>query len=180
MVSGRNILFGALVAGILGFIFLKKGTASNLITQSEIITPTTEGMFFVKPDPVPIPENPQINILKEAIAGVQNFIKTTFKAPILTKGLTTGGKTFPCRGPNCLGIFQAKGTITSFDPFTGQRVAIGQTSRGSAKALSFLGTAASLTSSLTRITAGGDLMAQAQGIIKDLQGQLSILETKTV
>jgi len=178
MVSSRSRNFVLIGIGVLIVAFLSNRVLNkpNLITQDEIITPT-----LLAPDPVKeIQVNPQINILREAIKGVQNFIKTTFKAPILTKGLTTGGKTFPCRGPNCLGIFQAKGTITSFDPFTGQRVAVGQTFRGTSKALSFLGSAASLTANQLRVTQGGDLATQARNIIKDLQGQLNILQTNSV
>jgi len=177
MVSSRSRNFVLIGIGVLIVAFLSNRVLNkpNLITQDEIITPT-----ILPPEPEPIKINPQINILEEAIKGVQNFIKTTFKAPILTKGLTTGGKTFPCRGPNCLGIFQAKGTITSFDPFTGQRVAVGQTFRGTSKALSFLGSAASLTANQLRVTQGGDLATQARNIIKDLQGQLNILQTNSV
>jgi len=118
-------------------------------------------------------ENPQIQILKDAIAGVQNFISTTFKAPIIPKGLGGG----PCRGPNCLGSFQSRGLRTSFDPFTGQRVLVGFSDRAS----TFLKKInPQVPFNVAKITAGGDLLKQAQGIVKDLQGQLNILQTKSV
>jgi len=161
MVSSTNILLGALVAAVLGFIFLKKN-GTNFIPNA--------------PEPI-VTENPQIKILNDAIKGVQGFINTAFKTPILTKGLTTGGKTFPCRGPNCLGIFQARGTVSGFDPFTGQRVALG----GSTQFQNITGLNLSQFGlNQQRITQGGVLLSEAQGIIKDLQGQLSILETKSV
>jgi len=123
---------------------------------------------------IPVQENPQIQILKDAIKGVQGFFSTTFKAPMLTKGLVTGGKQLPCRGPNCLGIFQAKGTRSVFDPFTGQRLAIG----GSSKFQQITGS--NFSSNLQRITQGNLLKTQTLDILADLKGQLKILETNSV
>jgi len=148
MVSSGNlaILGLALVAGF----FILRGS-NNTVTDG------SNG-------PIPIQENPQIQILKDAISGVQGFIKTTFKAPILPK----------CKGPNCLGIFQAKGTRSAFDPFTGQRLAVG----GSSKFQQITGSNFALNQS--RITQGQALFTQTQNILGDLQGQLNILQTKSV
>jgi len=171
MVTSRGFNFAIVGIGVLIIAFLSNRVLSknNLITQDEIITPT-----ILPLEPAPIKINPQINILEQAIKGVQNFISTTFKAPILTKGLTTGGKTFPCRGPNCLGIFQAKGTISSFNPFTGARVALG----GSDIFQRITGS--NFLSNQQIVTQGGALKLQATNIIKDLQRELNILQTKSV
>jgi len=118
--------------------------------------------------------DPEIPLLKNLISQVQGFIKTSFKAPIIPKGLTTGGKTFPCRGPNCLGIFQARGTVSSFDPFTGQRLAIG----GSTQFQNITGSNFALNQQ--RITQGNLLKSEVMSFLSDLQGQLKILQTKSV
>jgi len=170
MVTSRNIILAGLGAVILAAIASRGLFSGNgAITKEEIITPE-----ILPPEPVPIVINPQIQILKDAIAGVQGFIRQTFKPTKVLKDPVTGGK---CRGPNCLGIFAARGTRTAIDPFTGTRVAIGATRTFS----SVTGTSqAQLAANLRRITQGGNLFTQASNIIKDLQGQLSILETKSV
>jgi len=127
----------------------------------------------LSPAPVsdtPIQENPQIQILKDAISGVSGFIKTTFP-PIFKPVITHPSQT---RGPNSIGIFGARGTLTTINPFTGQRIAIG----GSSKFQQITGSNFALNQAL--VTQGGLLKLQATNIIKDLQGQLKILEANTV
>jgi len=121
-----------------------------------------------------VTENPQIQVLKDTISGVQAFFKNTFKAPILTPGLTTGGKTFPCRGPNCLGIFQAKGTSSSFDPFTGVRLA----TAGSTQFQNITGS--NFGANQTLISQGNKLKSDVSDIILNLQNELNILQTNSV
>jgi len=171
MVSlGSTALLG-IGAIILVFLVTRKSNGINIMPENTFVK------LIDTPQITEIMENPQIQILKDAISGVQGFIKNTFKAPILTKGLVTGGKQLKCRGPNCLGSFQAKGTRTSFDPFTGSRVVVGFTDRAS----TFLKKITSgVDVNVARISAGGDLLSQAQGIVTDLKGQLNILQTKSV
>jgi len=161
MVSSDNILLAGL--GAVALFFVLRGSSGG----SSLTTPPAPAQEVV---------NPQIQILKDAIKGVQGFISTTFKAPIIPKGLCCDrfGKQLPCRGPNCLGIFQAKGTISSFDPFTGQRVALG----GSTQFQNITGSNFALNQA--RITQGGQLFTEASNILKNLKGELSILEAKSV
>jgi len=165
MVTSRNVIIAGL-ALVVGFIVLRG--FNNTASIGASITPTVEN--------IPT-ENPQIKILNDAIKGVQGFITRTFKTPILTKGLTTGGKTLPCRGPNCLGSFQARGTVSGFDPFTGRRVALA----GSQVFQNITGTSAGqFALNQQRITQGAALSSQANQILLDLQNQLKILQTNTV
>jgi len=122
------------------------------------------------PSKIPIQENQEIKGLKSIISEVEGFIKTNFKAPILPKGLS-GGK---CRGPNCLGIFQAKGTRSAFDPISGQRLAIA----GSPKFQEITGSNFALNQA--RIQQGVALKSDFTNFLTGLQTQLNILQTKSV
>jgi len=112
MVSNKTkLLIGAGLALVVIALSLKpKGSGSNVLPPSDMVTP-------------PI-ESGELQGLQKILGQAQALLKNTFKAPILRQGLTTGGKTAPCRGPNCLGIFAAKGTRSAFNPFTGQRIAL--------------------------------------------------------
>jgi len=161
MVSSGNIILVGLGILILGIVAFRGFGSGRDDTLSE--------------DPIKIQtENPQIKSLKNIISEVEGFIKTNFKAPIRTPGLTTGGKTFPCRGPNCLGIFQAKGTRTQFDPISGQRLAVA----GSPTFQNITETNFALNQS--RIQQGIALKSDFTSFLKDLQGQLNIIQTNSV
>jgi len=112
--------------------------------------------------------------LLNQIAEANQFLKQTFKAPILPKGLVTGGKQLKCRGPNCLGIFQAAGTVTSFDPFTGQRIAIA----GSPQFQQITGT--NFAFNQARISQGSFIQFSVQSFINDLRARISIIDTNSV
>jgi len=137
------------------------------------VTLKSSGIKTTVSQPIPI-ENKELTGLNQILSQAQNLFKNTFKAPILTKGLVTGGKQLPCRGPNCLGIFQAKGTRTAFDPFTGQRLAIG----GSTQFTNITGTgAAQFASNQARITTGGRIAADLTTFITGIKQQIGILES---
>jgi len=168
MVSfGSGALLG--LGAVALFLFLNRGSSLG-----------PNGPDAVAPDavseilPPEIMENPQIQILKDGISQINSFIKDTFKAPILTKGLTTGGKTFPCRGPNCLGIFQAKGTRSGFDPFTGQRIALA----GSTQFQNI--TKASFDINNQLIASGQVVRSQIDDLLRGLKSELNILQTNSV
>jgi len=170
MVSlGSTALLG--LGAIALFFFLNRGNLNS-------VTPESNGIKTTVSESIPIiteiMENPQIQILKDGISQINSFIKNTFKPPILTKGLTTGGKTFPCRGPNCLGIFQAKGTRSGFDPFTGQRIALA----GSTQFQNI--TKASFDINNQLIASGGVIRSQIDDLLSGLKNELNILQTNSV
>jgi len=164
MVSSDNQLIG-LVAIVLGFFVATRKGGSTVESIFRPVVQTGTGIQ---------PVDPEISGLQKLLAQAQDIFKNTFKAPMLTKGLTTGGKTFPCRGPNCLGIFQAKGTVSTFDPFTGQRIALA----GSSKFQQITGF--NFASNQARVTQGNLFKFELGNIIKDLQGQINILQSKSV
>lgn len=156
MVTSLNFILAGLGAVIVTFLLFRKDG-------------NNESLNLPEPESI-ITENPQIQILKDAIAGVQNFIKSTFP-PIFKPVITHPSQ---ARGPNSIGIFGARGTLTTIDPFTGQRIALA----GSSKFQQITGTNFALNQA--RVTQGVALKLEATNIIQDLQGQLSILETKSV
>jgi len=166
MVTSNNVLIGLGVI-VIAFFFLKKNGAS----VESIFRPVAQTSTGVQP------VDPEITGLKQILAQAQSIFKNAFKAPILTKGLTTGGKTFPCRGPNCLGSFQAKGVRTSFDPFTGQRLIVGFTPRA-ATFLKKINPQAPFN--VARITQGNIIKSDLMKIITNLTTQINILESKSV
>jgi len=126
MVSQRNLIFlaaAALAVGLGGFAFSKTKQGGTLIQNvfgakdieaAEIINPNAE----------------EITGLKSLLSQAQSFFRSSFPKPRTPPGsLTTGsGKTF-CRGPNCLGSLQARGTVIGLDPFTGGLAQVGFTPR---------------------------------------------------
>jgi len=124
------------------------------------------------PSEIPIQENPQIQILKDTISGVQRFIGDTFKAPkiIPKEQLTRSARFQPL----------PKGSRFAINPFTGLRISLPVGPRGSAKTEAFFGGAGLLQSNQALVTQGTALFTQASNIVKDLQSQLKILETKSV
>jgi len=162
--SGSIAIIGLALLG--AFIFLR---SSN---NSTIVPSTNE---------IPIQQNPQIQILKDAIAGVQGFVKQTFKAPpVKTK---VRGMFFLNGVPQSRASrFQSlpKGSRFAVNPFTGTRIALPVGPRGSSVTERFFGGAGQLARNQTLVTQGQALFTQTQDIIKDLQGQLNILQTKSV
>jgi len=123
-------------------------------------------------------ENQQLTGLNQILSEAMSVLKNTFKDPMIPKGLTTGGKTFPCRGPNCLGSQGAAGVRAAFDPFTGQRTVIGFSARGSPKTQNFFG---DISGNLSRITAGNQIKLDLTNFIAGIKQQIGILEsTNTV
>jgi len=161
MVSSSNIIFVgiALLAGV----FLLRG--SSLATTPAVTVADIQQ------------EDPEIGFLQKILSSANTLLRQTFKDPILPKGLTTGGKTFPCRGPNCLGSQGAAGVRAAFDPFTGQRTVIGFTQRGSAKTQAFFG---DISGNLTRILEGRQIQTNLIDFIADITNQLKIKQTNTV
>lgn len=169
MVSRNNILLigaAVLALGIGGFSLLgnKKGGA---------IVQTVFGATDPPPPPPP-PESQQLQGLRSILASAQGVLKTTFKAPKIPRGLCTGGKCFPCRGPNCLGIFQARGTLSSFDPFTGNRLAIG----GSSKFQQITGSNFALNQA--KITQGNIIKSDLSAFIANITNQIGLLEKPNI
>jgi len=175
MVSSRNIILAGLGAVILAVIASRGLFSRNgAITQDEIITPE---IIITPTEPEPIVINPQIQILKDAIAGVQGFIKQTFRAPKRPSNCGGPGQ-FSCGKINFSP--QPRGSRFSIDPFTGTRIALPVGARGSAVTERFFGGAQQLLSNQARVTQGLALSTRARGILTDLQNQLTILETKSV
>jgi len=160
MVSSNNLILAG-VALVVGF-FLLRGS-------SQTTAPAV--------GPVDIQEDQEISFLKNLLSEAQSLFKNTFKAPMIPKGLTTGGKTFGCRGPNCLGAQGAAGVRAAFDPFTGLRTVIGFTSRGSPKTQAFFG---DISGNLERITQGNILASNLSAFIAEITNQLKIKQTNTV
>jgi len=162
MVS-RDSILGIGIALLFGLILSSK---NGNILQGGAPSPVDPSIDL---DPV----GTEISFIQTQINQAMSFLKSNFKDPILTKGLTTGGKTFPCRGPNCLGIFQAKGTVTSFDPFTGQRLAIaGSTPFQNITGFDF-------GANQTRIDQGNSIKSTIQAFIDDSSSQIDILEANS-
>jgi len=157
MVSKTSILLLAGVALLLG---LSSTSISRVLRPADL-----------PKDPI---QNQELTGLNQILSQAQSLFKNTFKAPIIPKGLTTGGKTFPCRGPNCLGIFQAKGTVSGFDPFTGQRLAIG----GSQQFVNITG--ANFAQNRARIAEGGRISADLTNFITGIKQQIGILESTNI
>ena len=178
MVSSDNIILAGI--GVLALVLfgsrIFSSNGNNLISQDEIITPT-----ILPPEIPEIVENPQIQILKDAISGVNSFIKNTFKPPpVKTK---VRGQFFLDGVPQSrASIFQTspKGSRFGTDPFTGLRIALPVGPRGNATTERFFGGVQSLLANQNLVTQGGDLFKQASQIVTDLQGQLNILQTKSV
>ncbi len=137
------------------------------------VTLKSNGIKTTVSQPIPI-ENKELTGLNQILSQAQSVLKNTFKAPILTKGLVTGGKQLPCRGPNCLGIFQAKGTVSSFDPFTGVRLALA----GSSKFQQITG--ANFAFNQSRITAGNQIKSELDNFITGIKQQIGILESTNI
>jgi len=114
MVTKTNLLLIGLAVILLGF---NSSSITRIFRPADIPETTIQ-----------MPNNTgQITFLQNQIKQAMSFLSSTFKSPILRKGLSGN----PCRGPNCLGSFAAKGTRSGFDPFTGRRVVIGFTDRAS-------------------------------------------------
>jgi len=159
MVSKTSIL-------LIGAVVLLLGAGGFALTQKRSVSPEK-----------PI-ENQQLIGLKQILSQAQSVFRNTFKDPIIRKGLTTGGKTFRCRGPNCLGSQGATGVRAAFDPFTGLRTVIGFTARGSPKTQEFFG---DISGNLSRITAGNQIRLDLTNFITGIKQQIGILEsTNTV
>jgi len=144
----------------------------NRITQDEIITPTTAGMFF-QPAFIPRIIDPNIAIFKNAISEAQRFIKDTFKKPPPRACGGTGQ--FSCGKFNFTTF--PKGSRFSVNPFTGTRLSIPAGPRASQKTIDFLGGAAQLSENLRFINAGNLFKSQIQDFISNFQGRLNILTT---
>jgi len=161
MVSSNNLILVG-IALVVGFIVLRGG--SSLATVPAVSVADKQEI------------DPGITGLQKILAQAQSLLKNTFKAPIIPKGLCCDrfGKTLPCRGPNCVGIFGAKGTISSFDPFTGQRLAIG----GSQQFVNITG--ANFAANQARINQGLQISNDLMNFIDNITEQLKIKQTNTV
>jgi len=154
MVSQTNIILVG-IALLVGFVFLRNN--NNFSSTSS-------------PSEITIQENPQIQILKDAIKGVQGFINTTFKAPPPRTNLSRAARFQPL----------PKGSRFAIDPFSGVRIPLPVGPRGNVKTISFFGGQNVLDFNLRKVTQGIKLSTQANQILADLKGQLSILDTKSV
>jgi len=105
------------------------------------------------------------------LSDAKSLLKNTFKPPIPPSTRCGNG---PCRGPNLVGIFGAKGTITSIDPFTGQRVAVG----GSQQFVNITG--ANFAANQARIDRGLKISNDLMNFIANITNQLKIKQTNTV
>jgi len=175
MVSRNNIL-------LIGAAILLVSVGGLSLFGSKKAGPISQTVFRTT-DPPPLPPLPNPNAqeikgLSLILNQAQSILKTRFKDPIIPKGLTTGGKTFPCRGPNCLGLAQARGTLTGFDPFTGQRVILA----GSQKFQNITGQgSATFAFNQSRISAGIKTKMDLTDFIANIRQQIGILEsTNTV
>jgi len=152
MVSKLNLL-------LIGSVILLFGLASTSTFR-------VRGSVNLPKDSMEDPKTSQIRGLNQILGQAKSIFKSTFKDPIIPKGLGGG----PCRGPNCLGIFQAKGTRTSFDPFTGQRLAVG----GSPQFQAITGADFALNQS--RITQGNKIKLDLSEFIANITNQIGLLE----
>ncbi len=161
MVS-KNSILGIGIALLFGLILSSK---NGNILQGGAPSPVDPSVDL---DPV----GTEINFLQTQISNARGFLKSTFKAPKLPKGLS-GGK---CRGPNCLGIFQAKGTRTSFNPFTGDRIVLG----GSTPFKNITGSSdAEFAFNRNLINQGIALNTTVTDFIKDAEAEIQILTANT-
>ena len=156
MVSTSDIIFGGLAILLLGVTFT---SVSGFRRPVNLLQDTME-------DP-PIPQqDPQIPLLENLLSQANQLFKKTFKPP----------QVLDCRGPNCLGILQARGTQIAIDPFTGGRIAVG----GTPQALPFFGGKQQVVSNIQRVVQGRAIQSQLSDFIMDLQNQLKILRTPDI
>ena len=160
MVSSNNLIIAglALVAGV----FLLRG--SSLASVPAL-------------GPADIQEDPEIGILQKLLSDAKSLFKNTFPPLNVPKGLTTGGKTFPCRGPNCLGVLGASGVQKSINPFTGMNIITGFTNRGSQKTRDFFG---DISGNLKLGESGREISSSLSELIAEITNQLKIKRTNTV
>jgi len=156
MVSSSDLAIGGLVLVLLG------------VTATSIFR--VRGPTDLPQDSMEDPTDPQISGLQKILGQAQSILKNTFKAPIIPKGLGGG----PCRGPNCLGIFQARGTRSTFDPFTGQRIALA----GSTQFQNITGSNFAINQA--RVTQGNIIKSDLMEFIANIQNQLKIKQANTV
>jgi len=189
MVSSDNQLIG-LVAIILGFFVATRNKSSTVesVFRGDTVTPMSETKT----------QDPQIPALENLLSqATQLFTQTfrqtpfqtqreklisrvgAFRAKQIIRGSSTinGIRVPPQRGPNVLGLFGATGVQTGIDPFTGTRILTGFGPRASFKTRSFFGDP---SSNLMRITEGNIIKGQLSDFIKNIQGQLNILQTNSV
>ncbi len=157
MVSKRNILLIGVGVVLLGF------TAFRLRPQRGGVVP---------PDPIQDPNREQITGLKQILATAQNIFTKTFPPPF--KQVIRHPSQL--RGPNLIGSFGAKGTRSAIDPFTGFRVAIGQTFRGTSRGAAAFGGVGQISSNLQRVQQGNILKSDLSNFITNITNQIGLLE----
>jgi len=131
-----------------------------------------KGGGVVPSDPIQDPNKIQITGLKQILASAQNIFKTTFKSP--PKRSCGGVGQFSCGKLNFTPL--PKGSRFSIDPFTGKRISIGQTFRGTPAGAAFFGGEAQLARNFQRVQQGNILKSDLSDFISNITNQIGLLE----
>lgn len=161
MVTSNNLILVGL-AFVVGFFVLRGSGAGSGVGSAPAGAPA---------------EDQEIPLLQKLLADAKQLFKQTFPPLNLPKGLTTGGKTFPCRGPNCLGVLGASGVQKSINPFTGMNIITGFTGRASLKTQQFFG---DISQNLKLVESGREISGSLSQLIADITNQLNIKQTNSV
>jgi len=150
---------------------------SNLFNpgpQLTIFRPRFERASPVPPPPPPIDNRGEIFFFQNQLSQARAFLADTFKKPVIRTRCGNG----PCRGPNTIGSFGAKGTISTIDPFTGQRIAVGQSFRGTARGAAIFGGRGQLALNAQRVQQGNILQANTLAFIADISSRIGLLRSE--
>jgi len=158
MVSSSNIILVGLA--LLAGVFLLRGSSQTSVPAVSVADK----------------QDPEIPLLENLLGQAQSLFKQTFPPPF--KQVIR--QPSQLRGPNVLGSFQAKGTRTTIDPFSGRRIAIGQTFRGTSRGAAVFGGVGQLESNRQRVIQGNILKSSLSDFIADITNQLNIKQTNSV
>jgi len=181
MVSSSNLALVG-VALLVGF-FLLRGSSNVTPSLSNSQIPQA---FNIIQDPKQTLALPQffkdVKFTQEKIASLpsleklfseaSNIFRNTFKAPRKISK-------FQARREG-IGSFAAKGTISTIDPFTGLRTAIGQTFRGTSRGAAVFGGVGQLAINRQRVIQGNILKSMFSDFLAGLRGEINIIKTISV
>jgi len=133
---------------------------------------------LITPSPVP----PQVIIDNRAVIfALQNqlnlatqFQRETFKTP--PKRQCGGPGQFSCGRLNFTPL--PKGSAFGIDPFTGQRIFVGISKRGSQATIDFFGGSQQLAFNLQKIAFGNKLKSNVQAFIADISSRIGLLRSE--
>jgi len=172
------VLHSGLIDFFRNTFFPRPDRLAGRITAEEIITPTTEGMFF-QPAFVFIPPaipDPNIAVFQSSINEAKAFIKKTFFTNPFAGETAFQSRQRRNRIPRHIRFaVKPKGSVFGTDPFTGKLIPTGISFRGSQKTIDFFGGAARLAFNRERITRGVLFRQSIDQFIAQTQGKLGIL-----